>query len=168
MWLSSPSLTQLDECVDWATEVEVCFHGATQVGDDEGEGKTCSPNSWPQIRDGQSEGTATHLRDVQPEERRGMCFTLILLQLIFSSEKWNKNMLKHHFYQSGKHLVSFLMWCKCVILLQVIVNLSQVLDKQKEKLEKMKALTHWRIKHTEAKEEVHWPVLITFVPWSFF
>ncbi|RVE68334.1 hypothetical protein OJAV_G00090450 [Oryzias javanicus] len=38
---------------------------------------------------------------------------------------------------------------------EVIVNLSQVLDKQKEKLEKMKALTHWRIKHTEAKEEAY-------------
>ncbi|XP_011614163.1 centrosomal protein POC5 isoform X1 [Takifugu rubripes] len=36
---------------------------------------------------------------------------------------------------------------------EVIVNLSQVLDKQKEKLEKMRALTQWRIKHTEAKEE---------------
>lgn len=40
-------------------------------------------------------------------------------------------------------------------LLQVIVNLSQVLDKQKEKLEKMRAFTQWRIKHTEAKEEVN-------------
>ncbi|XP_078808395.1 centrosomal protein POC5 isoform X3 [Oryzias latipes] len=38
---------------------------------------------------------------------------------------------------------------------QVIVNLSQVLDKQKEKLEKMKALTQWRIRHTEAKEEAY-------------
>lgn len=40
-------------------------------------------------------------------------------------------------------------------LFQVIVNLSQVLDKQKEKLEKMRAFTQWRIKHTEAKEEVN-------------
>ncbi len=39
---------------------------------------------------------------------------------------------------------------------QVILNLSQVLDKQKEKLEKMKVFTHWRLQHTEAKEEVHW------------
>ncbi|KAG7243974.1 hypothetical protein INR49_006132 [Caranx melampygus] len=38
---------------------------------------------------------------------------------------------------------------------EVIVNLSQVLDRQKEKLEKMKAFTHWRIQHTEAKEEAH-------------
>ncbi|XP_030274326.1 centrosomal protein POC5 isoform X1 [Sparus aurata] len=36
---------------------------------------------------------------------------------------------------------------------EVIVNLSQVLDRQKEKLEKMKAFTNWRLKHTEAKEE---------------
>ncbi|XP_022611918.1 centrosomal protein POC5 isoform X1 [Seriola dumerili] len=38
---------------------------------------------------------------------------------------------------------------------EVIVNLSQVLDRQKEKLEKMKAFTHWRLQHTEAKEEAH-------------
>ncbi|XP_035515163.1 centrosomal protein POC5 [Morone saxatilis] len=38
---------------------------------------------------------------------------------------------------------------------EVILNLSQVLDRQKEKLEKMRAFTHWRLKHTEAKEEVH-------------
>ncbi|KAK9522658.1 hypothetical protein VZT92_019107 [Zoarces viviparus] len=36
---------------------------------------------------------------------------------------------------------------------EVIVNLSQVLDRQKEKHEKMRAFTHWRIQHTEAKEE---------------
>ncbi|XP_059192546.1 centrosomal protein POC5 [Centropristis striata] len=38
---------------------------------------------------------------------------------------------------------------------EVIVNLSQVLDRQKEKLEKMKAFTRWRLQHTEAKEEAH-------------
>lgn len=42
-----------------------------------------------------------------------------------------------------------------MFLFQVIVNLSQVLDKQKEKLEKMRAFTQWRLKHTEAKEEVN-------------
>ncbi|XP_068594844.1 centrosomal protein POC5 [Brachionichthys hirsutus] len=36
---------------------------------------------------------------------------------------------------------------------EVIRNLSQVLDRQKEKLEKMRTFTHWRLKHTEAKEE---------------
>ncbi|GLD68034.1 centrosomal protein POC5 [Lates japonicus] len=38
---------------------------------------------------------------------------------------------------------------------EVIVNLSQVLDRQKEKLEKMRAFTQWRLQHTEAKEEAH-------------
>ncbi|XP_038560210.1 centrosomal protein POC5 isoform X3 [Micropterus salmoides] len=38
---------------------------------------------------------------------------------------------------------------------EVIVNLSQVLDRQKEKLEKMRTFTHWRLKHTEAREEAH-------------
>ncbi|XP_071396014.1 centrosomal protein POC5 [Centroberyx affinis] len=38
---------------------------------------------------------------------------------------------------------------------EVIVNLSQVLDRQKEKLEKMRALTHWRLQHIDAKEEAH-------------
>ncbi|XP_004544507.3 centrosomal protein POC5 isoform X1 [Maylandia zebra] len=36
---------------------------------------------------------------------------------------------------------------------EVIGNLSQVLDRQKEKLEKMRAFTHWRLQHIEAKEE---------------
>nr|XP_046242909.1 centrosomal protein POC5 isoform X2 [Scatophagus argus] len=36
---------------------------------------------------------------------------------------------------------------------EVITNLSQVLNRQKEKLEKMKTFTHWRLKHTEVKEE---------------
>ncbi|XP_042277837.1 centrosomal protein POC5 [Thunnus maccoyii] len=38
---------------------------------------------------------------------------------------------------------------------EVIVNLSQVLDRQKEKLEKMRTFTHWRLQHSEAKEEAH-------------
>ncbi|MEQ2251017.1 hypothetical protein ILYODFUR_006717, partial [Ilyodon furcidens] len=38
---------------------------------------------------------------------------------------------------------------------EVIKNLSQVLDRQKEKLEKMRAFTHWRLQHAEAKEEAH-------------
>ncbi|XP_026198083.1 centrosomal protein POC5 [Anabas testudineus] len=38
---------------------------------------------------------------------------------------------------------------------EVIVNLSQVLDRQKEKLEKMRAFTHWRLQHIDAKEEAH-------------
>ncbi|XP_017269165.1 centrosomal protein POC5 [Kryptolebias marmoratus] len=38
---------------------------------------------------------------------------------------------------------------------EVIMNLSQVLDKQKEKLEKMRSFTHWRLQHAQAKEEAH-------------
>ncbi|XP_029998627.1 centrosomal protein POC5 isoform X2 [Sphaeramia orbicularis] len=38
---------------------------------------------------------------------------------------------------------------------EVISNLSQVLDRQKQKLEKMRAFTQWRLQHTEAKEEAH-------------
>ncbi|XP_034026009.1 centrosomal protein POC5 isoform X2 [Thalassophryne amazonica] len=38
---------------------------------------------------------------------------------------------------------------------ELIENLNQVLDRQNEKLEKMRAYTHWRLKHTEAKEEAH-------------
>ncbi|KAK5871360.1 hypothetical protein PBY51_004245 [Eleginops maclovinus] len=38
---------------------------------------------------------------------------------------------------------------------QVITNLSRALDRQKEKHEKMKAFTHWRLKLAEAKEEAH-------------
>lgn len=37
---------------------------------------------------------------------------------------------------------------------QIIANLSQVLDRQKEKIEKMRIFAHWRVKHTEVKEEV--------------
>ncbi|KAM8886867.1 centrosomal protein POC5 isoform 2-T3 [Spinachia spinachia] len=36
---------------------------------------------------------------------------------------------------------------------EVIMNLSQVLDRNKEKHEKMRAFTQWRIQHAEAKEE---------------
>ncbi|XP_074494300.1 centrosomal protein POC5 isoform X1 [Sebastes fasciatus] len=38
---------------------------------------------------------------------------------------------------------------------EVIGNMSHVLDRQKEKHEKMKAFTRWRLQHTEAKEEAH-------------
>ncbi|KAM9811196.1 centrosomal protein POC5 [Neosynchiropus ocellatus] len=38
---------------------------------------------------------------------------------------------------------------------EVIVNLKQVLQKQKEKLETMKTFMQWRLKHTEAKEEAY-------------
>ncbi|KAL3063109.1 hypothetical protein OYC64_002818 [Pagothenia borchgrevinki] len=38
---------------------------------------------------------------------------------------------------------------------EVIANLSQVLERQKEKHEKMRAFTHWRLKLTEAKEKAH-------------
>ncbi|KAM8865202.1 centrosomal protein POC5 [Synchiropus picturatus] len=38
---------------------------------------------------------------------------------------------------------------------EVIVNLKQVLQKQKENLERMKTFTQWRLKHTEAKEEAY-------------
>ncbi|XP_056275773.1 centrosomal protein POC5 isoform X2 [Pseudoliparis swirei] len=38
---------------------------------------------------------------------------------------------------------------------EVIGNLSQVLDRHKERLEKMRVFTHWRIQHTEVKEEAH-------------
>ncbi|XP_041642380.1 centrosomal protein POC5 [Cheilinus undulatus] len=38
---------------------------------------------------------------------------------------------------------------------EVIVNLSQVLDRQKERLEKMRTFTHWRLQHAEAKEEAY-------------
>uniref|UniRef100_A0A3B4BD40 Centrosomal protein POC5 n=1 Tax=Periophthalmus magnuspinnatus TaxID=409849 RepID=A0A3B4BD40_9GOBI len=36
---------------------------------------------------------------------------------------------------------------------EVIGNLSQVLERQKEKVEKMRAFTHWRLQHIEIKEE---------------
>ncbi|XP_029017327.1 centrosomal protein POC5 isoform X2 [Betta splendens] len=38
---------------------------------------------------------------------------------------------------------------------EVIMNLSQVLERQREKLDKMKAFTHWRLQLTEAREEAH-------------
>ncbi|KAM4746361.1 centrosomal protein POC5 [Anableps anableps] len=38
---------------------------------------------------------------------------------------------------------------------EVIKNLSQVLERQKEKLEKMRTFTHWRLQYIEAKEEAH-------------
>ncbi|CAG5922541.1 unnamed protein product [Menidia menidia] len=36
---------------------------------------------------------------------------------------------------------------------EMIANLSHVLDRQKESVEKMRAFTHWRLKYIEAKEE---------------
>ncbi|KAK7933558.1 hypothetical protein WMY93_004454 [Mugilogobius chulae] len=38
---------------------------------------------------------------------------------------------------------------------EVIGNLSKVLERQKEKVEKMRAFTHWRLQHIEIKEEAH-------------
>lgn len=38
---------------------------------------------------------------------------------------------------------------------EVIRNLHHVLERQKEKLEKMKAFTHWRLQHAEVKEQAH-------------
>ncbi|CAL8346605.1 unnamed protein product [Lota lota] len=38
---------------------------------------------------------------------------------------------------------------------EVIMNLSKALDRQKEKLEAMRAFTTWRIQHSQAKEEAH-------------
>ncbi|CAN9513309.1 unnamed protein product [Ophioblennius macclurei] len=38
---------------------------------------------------------------------------------------------------------------------EVIANLCHVLERQKEKLEKMRTFTHWRLQHSEVKEEVH-------------
>lgn len=67
----------LVKCADGATQVEVCLHGATQAGGDEGEGTARSPDSWPEVRSRCPEGAATHLRDFQPEERRGVCSNLI-------------------------------------------------------------------------------------------
>jgi len=34
------------------------------------------------------------------------------------------------------------------------MNLSKVLDRQKEKLETMRAFSTWRVQHSQAKEEV--------------
>uniref|UniRef100_A0AAV2MS21 Centrosomal protein POC5 n=1 Tax=Knipowitschia caucasica TaxID=637954 RepID=A0AAV2MS21_KNICA len=38
---------------------------------------------------------------------------------------------------------------------EVIGNLSHVLERQREKVEKMKAFTQWRLQHIEVKEEAH-------------
>ncbi|XP_041856623.1 centrosomal protein POC5 isoform X2 [Melanotaenia boesemani] len=38
---------------------------------------------------------------------------------------------------------------------EVIVNLNQVLDRQKQNIEKMRAFTKWRLMHIETKEEAH-------------
>lgn len=78
------------------------------------------------------------------------------LHYLFSNQKHQILYKKKRVSKKGTRSIwcPFFEWHHRVILLQVIVNLSQVLDKQKEKLEKMKALTQWRIRHTEAKEEV--------------
>jgi hypothetical protein len=36
----------------------------------------------------------------------------------------------------------------------VIVNLSQAVDRQRERLELMRTFTHWRLQHSEAREQV--------------
>ena len=41
-----------------------------------------------------------------------------------------------------------------LVVLQVIKNLSKALDRQKEKMEAMRAFTTWRIQHSQVKEEV--------------
>ncbi|CAB1319918.1 unnamed protein product [Coregonus sp. 'balchen'] len=38
---------------------------------------------------------------------------------------------------------------------EVIVNLSQAVDRQRERLELMRTFTHWRLQHSEAREEAH-------------
>ncbi|KAJ3603840.1 hypothetical protein NHX12_028581 [Muraenolepis orangiensis] len=38
---------------------------------------------------------------------------------------------------------------------EVIMNLTKALDRQKEKMEVMRTFTTWRIRHSQAKEEVH-------------
>lgn len=58
----------------------------------------------------------------------------------------------HHHWRSFTNFLEIYFFT--VFYPQVIKNLSSVLDRQKEKLEKMRAFTQWRMKHTEAKEEV--------------
>lgn len=36
----------------------------------------------------------------------------------------------------------------------MIVNLSQAVDRQRERLELMRTFTHWRLQHSEAREQV--------------
>ncbi|KAM9546469.1 LOW QUALITY PROTEIN: centrosomal protein POC5-like [Salvelinus alpinus] len=38
---------------------------------------------------------------------------------------------------------------------EVIVNLSQAVDRQRERLELMRTFTHWRLQHSEAREQAH-------------
>ncbi|KAK6306259.1 hypothetical protein J4Q44_G00231840 [Coregonus suidteri] len=38
---------------------------------------------------------------------------------------------------------------------EVIVNLSQTVDRQRERLELMRTFTHWRLQHSEARKEAH-------------
>lgn len=49
--------------------MEAGVQGATQAGDEEREGEICSPDIWPEVRARKPEGTATNLRDIQPEKR---------------------------------------------------------------------------------------------------
>ncbi|KAJ0019334.1 hypothetical protein NQD34_006903 [Periophthalmus magnuspinnatus] len=54
-----------------------------------------------------------------------------------------------------KYFIMVYLNLKNVTFSQVIGNLSQVLERQKEKVEKMRAFTHWRLQHIEIKEEAH-------------
>lgn len=49
--------------------MEAGFQGATHAGNEEREGKVHSSDSWSEITARQPEAAATHLRDLQPEER---------------------------------------------------------------------------------------------------
>lgn len=51
--------------------MEAGFQGATHAGNEEREGEVRSSDSWSEITARQPEGAAAHLRDLQPEERRG-------------------------------------------------------------------------------------------------
>lgn len=64
--------------------MEAGVQGATQAGDEEREGEVYSPNSWPEVRAGQSEGAATNLRDFQQEKRRGECMCIYLLFPVYN------------------------------------------------------------------------------------
>lgn len=76
--LNHPCLSTPGQRADGAQEVEAGLHGAAQAGGEEGEGEACCLYSRPHCRDGQPEGTAPHLRDLQPEEGRGAQSTHII------------------------------------------------------------------------------------------
>ena len=70
---SCPSPSPLPvQCVDGAEEVADGPGGAAQAGVEEGEGEVGRAVRWPQRGARQPEGAAADLRDLQPEERRGM------------------------------------------------------------------------------------------------